>query len=67
MIYTECCISPGPYKNSVIWPNTEKYKEGKVVANYMFSNVGMFLPGMNCYGTTLLTLSIAKVIAMLPH
>lgn len=34
--YTSCSISPGPQESSVIWQNTEKYNEGKVVVKDMF-------------------------------
>jgi hypothetical protein len=32
---TECPTNPGPQENSVIWQNTEKCKEGNVVANHV--------------------------------
>jgi hypothetical protein len=34
--HTECSVSPGSYGNSVVWQNTEKYEEGKFVANDVF-------------------------------
>jgi hypothetical protein len=43
-IYTVCLISPRPQENSVIWQNSEKYEERKVVANLAFpiSSVRIF-------------------------
>jgi hypothetical protein len=54
---------------SVIWQNTEKYKERKVVTNHLFpiSAVGIFLPRTSRYGATLFTSSIVNVTAMLPR
>jgi hypothetical protein len=42
----------------------EKYKEGKVIACYVFqdSSVGIFLPRKSCYGSKLFTLSIVKIL-----
>jgi hypothetical protein len=37
LLYTECPISSGQHENSGIWQDMEKCKEGKVVANHVFS------------------------------
>jgi hypothetical protein len=60
---TGCPISLGPHEKSVIWQNTEKCKEGEVVANHVFliSSVRTFLPRTNCYGAAIFTLSIVKI------
>jgi hypothetical protein len=30
-------VNPGPPENSVVWQNTAKCKEGKLVASYVFT------------------------------
>jgi hypothetical protein len=67
--HTQCPVCPGPYENSVIWQKTEKYKEGKVVANHMFpvSSVEFFSPRTSRQGAILFKLLTEKCPAMLPR
>jgi hypothetical protein len=46
----------------------EKFKEGRVIANYAFpvSGAGIFLPRTGCCHTAVFTLLIMKVTAVLP-
>jgi hypothetical protein len=45
---TVCPINSESQENSAIWQNTERYKEGKAVANheFPFSSFGFFCVGL---------------------
>jgi hypothetical protein len=61
-VYTECLISSKSLDKSVIWQNTEKCKEWKVVQNHMFtvSGVEFFYLGRA------VTLSTVKIYGDVP-